>query len=151
MMSLQQPLFPIEDAEAPEKAAHPSAPPPAQREAFLRERLLAKMQAAQNHDVVSQGMGNWDASCPGLKILSLKISVDHRTLRIDMAAQSEFIRPHEEARHECWVLQGELRLGSTVLRAGDFLATPKQEPAARWSSASGAQLLMIAWLDAGAL
>jgi hypothetical protein len=142
MTSLQQPLFPVEDTHAPEKT-----PPPAQREAFLRERLLAKLQAAQNHHVVLQGSGVWATPSPGLSVLSLKSSADHRTMRIDVAAHSEFTRPDEETRHECWVLQGELRLGSTVLRAGDFLSTPQQEPAARWSSASGAQLLVIAWLD----
>lgn len=147
MPSLQQSLFPTEDAQAPEKAAPSVAAPPAQREAFLRERLLAKLQTAQHHDVVSQGSGVWDTPSPGLRVLSLTNGTDHRTLRIDMAAGSEFVRPDEEARHECWVLHGELRLGSTVLRAGDFLAAPKQEPAARWSSASGAQLLMIAWLN----
>ena len=147
MSSLQQSLFPFEDAQAPEKAEPSAVAPPAQREAFLRERLLAKLQAAQNHEVVSQGSGSWDTTVPGLRVLSLKGSADHRTMRIDMAAQSGFIRPDEEARHECWVLQGELRLGGTVLRAGDFLAAPQQEPAARWSSAGGAQLLLIAWLD----
>ncbi len=147
MSSLQQPLFPAEDAHAPEKAAPSAAAPPAQREAFLRERLLAKLQAAQHHEVVTQGSGVWDTSSPGLSVLSLKTTADHRTLRIDMAAGSEFIRPDEEARHECWVLHGELRLGGTVLRAGDFLAAPKQEPAACWSSAGGAQLLVIAWLN----
>lgn len=147
MSSLQQPLFPFEDAHAPEKTEPSAIAPPAQREAFLRERLLAKLQAAQNHEVVSQGSGAWDTSSPGLRVLSLKSSADHRTLRIDMAVQSGFTRPDEETRHECWVLQGELRLGGTVLRAGDFLAAPQQAPAARWSSAGGAQLLLIAWLD----
>jgi hypothetical protein len=147
MSSLQQPLFPFEDAHAPEKTEPSGVAPPAQREAFLRERLLAKLQAAQNHEVVSQGGGAWDTSMPGLRVLPLKSSATHRTLRIDMAAGSEFIRPDEETRHECWVLHGELRLGGSVLRAGDFLAAPKQESAARWSSAGGAQLLLIAWLD----
>ncbi|XVJ70716.1 MAG: hypothetical protein HEQ39_14660 [Rhizobacter sp.] len=147
MSPLQQTLFPCEDARAPEKAAPSAVAPPAQREAFLRERLLAKLQAAQNHEVVSQGSGAWDTSMPGLRVLSLKSSADHRTLRIDMATQSGFTRPDEETRHECWVLRGELRLGGTVLRAGDFLAAPQQEPAARWSSAGGAQLLLIAWLN----
>jgi hypothetical protein len=150
MTSLQQSLFPPEDADAPEETESRIAPPTAQREAFLRERLLAKLHAAKGLHVVSQGSGTWDTSSPGLRILSLKATAGHRTMRIDMAARSEFIRPDGEARHECWVLEGELRLGSTVLRAGDFLATPKQEPAACWSSASGAQLLLIAWLDTSA-
>jgi hypothetical protein len=144
MASLQQSLFPTEGPDAPEKTA-PS--PGAQREAFLRERLLAKLQAAKGLQVVAHGRGVWDTALPGLQVLSLNSSANHRTMRIDMAAQSEFIRPHEETRHECWVLQGELRLGSTVLHAGDFVSTPRQEPAACWSSANGAQLLLIAWLD----
>jgi hypothetical protein len=147
MSSLQQSLFPFEDAQAPEKTASTVGAPPAQREAFLRERLLAKLQAAQHHKVVSNGSGIWNTASPGLRILSLKNSADHRTLRIDMAPGSEFARPDDEVRHECWVLKGELRLGSTLLRAGDFLAAPKNGAAARWSSAIGAELLLIAWLD----
>ena len=150
MSSLQQPLFPPEDSHAPDMVAPAAAAPPAQREALLRERLLAKLQAVQGHQVVSQGQGAWDTSCPGLRVLSLNRSPGHRTLRIDMAAHSEFSRPIDETRHECWVLQGELRLGSTVLRAGDFLAAPQQAPAARWTSASGAQLLLTAWLGVSA-
>ena len=150
MSSLQQSLFPFEDTQAPEKAAPSIAAPAAQREAFLRERLLAKLRAVQHHDVVSQGSGVWSTVSPGLRILPLKNSADHRTLRIDMAPGSEFNRPDDEVRHECWVLQGELRFGSTLLRAGDFLAAPQHQPSIHWSSATGAQLLLIAWLDRSA-
>jgi hypothetical protein len=147
MSSLQQSLFPTEGADAPEKTA---PAPGAQRESFLRERLLAKLQAARGLQVVAHGSGVWDTTLPGLQVLPLNSSANHRTMRIDMAAQSEFIRPDEETRHECWVLQGELRLGSTVLHAGDFVTTPRQEPTVLWSSAIGAQLLVIAWLDTSA-
>jgi hypothetical protein len=65
-----------------------------------------------------------------------------------MAAGSEFSRPQAETRHECWVLQGELRVGHTVLREGDFLAAPHGGVATRWRSHEGAQLLLLAWLAA---
>jgi hypothetical protein len=147
MSSLQQSLFPTEEVQAPGRASPSVTTPPAQREAFLRERLRAKLQAAQHHEVVSSGTATWQTPSPGLRILPLKNSADHRTLRIDMAPGSEFTRPDEEIRHECWVLQGELRWGSTLLRAGDFLAAPQNQCAARGSSIGGAQLLLIAWLN----
>lgn len=153
MASLQQTLFPAEnpaeDAIALEKAAPTVSAVsglPATREAFLRERLLAKQQAALGQHLVTRGSGAWDCSEPGLRTLSLHGGPTHRTLRIDMAAGSEFSRPREETQHECWVLKGEVRVGHTVLREGDFLAAPQVEPALRWSSPCGAQLLLVAWL-----
>jgi hypothetical protein len=123
-----------------------NSPAPAQREAFLRERLLAKARATQahalGHRVLAADTGHWQELASGVRAKPLNLSATQRSMLIQMEAGSSFTSPGDETALECLVLQGEVHLGPSHLRAGDFLCLQNGGTAQVWVSPMGAQIFL---------
>jgi hypothetical protein len=147
-MEPRQTLLPLEPvAAAPTEPAPAPAAAPAQREAFLRERLLAKARASRGeslgHRLVPQGQGPWLAVGPGVKLKLLRESPQGRSMMLEMAAGTRFTSPWPAATQECLLLQGDLQLGPTWLSLGDHLHAPVAEGGGEWSTRGGARFFLL--------
>ncbi len=153
-MDPRQTLLPLEPPAAhAERAPQPPGPPagpvpvPAQREAFLRERLLAKARAGQaqslGHRTTPRAQGPWRAVSPGVRWKLLNESVHCRSLLLEMAAGARFTNPLPAAELECLLLLGDLQMGpSRLAGAGDHLHAPASPGGDEWASRGGALFLL---------
>ena len=157
-MEPRQTLLPLEPpaahAEPPQRPSPPEggpAPAPAQREAFLRERLLAKARAGQaqslGHRATPRAQGSWKAVSHGVRMKLLNESAHCRSLLLEMAAGTRFTNPLPAAELECLLLQGDLQMGpSRLAGAGDHLHAPAAPGGDEWTSRGGALFLLTCHL-----
>ncbi len=154
-MKPQQTLLPLEpfpDEETSDLATDgqptPTVSPaaPAQREAFLRERLLAKARASRSeqlgHVLITAAQGPWQTPAAGVRLKLLQASPQGQSMLLELAAGARYSPPAEVTHEECLVLRGHVQVGPSLLTAGDYLLVPRSEVISEWLSPSGAQLFL---------
>jgi anti-sigma factor ChrR (cupin superfamily) len=144
-----------------------SATPPAPVAAPLREALLARVSAA-NHAAGPQVWKRWGADDPQQDLFVLRgeeapweptgiDGIDIRRLFVDrprnqmtmlvrMEAGTAYPRHVHDGPEECYVLQGELRVGDDTLRAGDYQRAAPGSKHAVQSTDTGCLLLIVSSL-----
>jgi len=126
------------------------APLAPDREAAMRRRLFARVDAAQGAPAADErGLitiraeeGDWQPflSKVGMKVLMRQGDTLTYLLRM---APGAVIPPHDHPQtEECVVLSGEARIGDLVVRAGDYHAAPAGRPHGLLSSEHGALLFL---------
>lgn len=122
----------------------------ADREAAMKRRLFARMDAAQGAPAADErglitiraDAGDWQRFMPKVDMKVLMRQGDTLTylLRLEPGA---VVPPHDHPQtEECVVLAGEARIGDLVVRAGDYHAAPAGKPHGLVSSESGALLFL---------
>lgn len=101
--------------------------PPHHRAAALRERVLRRARARSAQGAAAAGTllvsgraGTWKRFLPRvhIKLLYREGGIQHYLLRL---APRATLLPHDHPHtEECIVLEGEIRMGSLVVRAGDY-------------------------------
>jgi anti-sigma factor ChrR (cupin superfamily) len=132
----------VREALAEEAKAGAVSPPPA-----LRARLLARLSrkspdethppadaktqvwkrwergGRKDLQVVRAGEGAWEpTAAPGVSVKPLSVDPERRyvTMLVRMQAGSSYPRHRHAGAEECFVLEGDLRVGDEVLHAGDY-------------------------------
>jgi predicted ChrR family anti-sigma factor len=142
------------------------APPPA-----LREKLIARIEeerwrkgtqvwkgwkeepekaASPGLHIVRSGEGDWQpTAAPGVTVKPLSVDAERRyvTMLIRMEPGSSYPRHRHSGVEECFVLEGELRVGDEVLRAGDFQRADERSVHAVQSTDRGCLLLITSSQD----
>jgi anti-sigma factor ChrR (cupin superfamily) len=123
-------------------AGLPLALPESAPDQALRNRLLAVTE-----HVVRAGEGGWTPTeFPGVEVKQpfVRPANDEVTMLVRMSPGSAYPAHHHAGPEQCYVLEGELRIGGLVLRPGDYTCaapgTTHQPPA----SPLGCLLLIIA-------
>jgi len=112
--------------------------PTVQPDAQLRQRLMATIQPEPGRTqvwkdwrqetptglcVVRATQGDWEATgAPGVTVKQLSVDQerDRATMLVRMAPGSLYPAHRHAGKEECLVLEGDLRVGDLVLRAGDY-------------------------------
>lgn len=122
------------------------AAPSAQREAFLRERLLAKARAGRSqqlgHQLITAAQGLWQEPSPGVRFKLLYATDFGQSILLELAAGTSYIQSVAATHQECLVLRGDIRLGPSYLHAGDYIFVPHNDAGDPWLSTTGAQLFL---------
>ena len=121
--------------------------PPADRATELRDRVLARVgrdASGSPRDLltVRASEGEWTLVAPLVetKLLFVDRTAQTRSYLVRLGAGAK-IDPHQHhAAEECFVLEGELRIGDLCLRAGDYHVAPPNVPHGGASSPTGALL-----------
>jgi anti-sigma factor ChrR (cupin superfamily) len=126
-----------ETAAALPLALPESAPPPA-----LRQKLLGGKDR-----VVRAGAGDWTPTgFEGVEVKELFVhpAKDEVTMLVRMSPGAAYPAHHYAGHEQCYVLEGELRIGDLVLRAGDYSCAPPDTTHAPPASPLGYLLLIVA-------
>ena len=150
-------------AEAMLRLIPPAAPP-----AEFRAQLMARVEqacAAESEQrpgaetgpladsgahVLRAGQGEWtDTPYSGVQFRMLFVDRQRRqfTALVRMAPGSHYPPHSHQAAEECLVLEGDLRLGDCVLRAGDFLRTAPGYQQGVQTTAEGCLLYLTSPID----
>jgi anti-sigma factor ChrR (cupin superfamily) len=125
-------------------------------DAATREKLLARIAAgdappsSQPLFVLRASEGTWeDTPLPGISLKKLFVDRQRRqfTALVRMQAGTMFPRHRHDGAEECLVLEGDLRIGELVLRAGDFQRTPPGFVQADQTTQGGCLLLVTSPFD----
>jgi quercetin dioxygenase-like cupin family protein len=126
--------------------------PDASVERALRARLLERVrrERAREPITIRGGDAGWEPFGPKLHIKMLHRDGAHRSflLRLEPGAVID-AHDHEEDE-ECLVLEGEIRSGDLVVRAGDYHLAPRGVRHEPIHSPAGALLFIRAVMPAGA-
>jgi quercetin dioxygenase-like cupin family protein len=98
-----------------------------QRNAAIKSRLMRRVRAERQPGLttIQADEGDWKPFLPKVRIKTLQQSGDTLTylLRLEPGA---ILVPHDHPQdEECIVLEGEVRIGQTVARAGAYHLAPK--------------------------
>ncbi len=133
-------------SEAANRIAQPAAPqpnvqvwknwtaPPSQPELYL--------QRAQE--------GKWEATAvPGVEVKKLFVDQNrsYATMLVRMAAGTSYPSHRHAGFEECYVLDGDLHVGETVLHAGDYQRAEGGSTHGIQSTASGCLLFIVSSLE----
>lgn len=126
----------------------PIAPAP-ERAARMRTKLLAAIHAPDAGDA-KNGLhtlracdGEWITTAPGIAVKLLRSGTKSRSYLMRMQPGAS-VPPHQhvDVDEECFVLEGEARVGDLQLFAGDYHLAPRGVPHDWLVSNSGALLLL---------
>jgi anti-sigma factor ChrR (cupin superfamily) len=144
----------VETGVALARTAPPLAPRPE-----LRDRVLAltspqvwKQWLAESPadlHVVREGEGEWQRVSEGIyaKQLYVDRSRDLVTMLVRMEPGSKYVPHRHAAPEQCFVLEGDIRDGEDVFRAGDFqVLAPGSVHGAQWTE-SGCLVLIFSSLE----
>lgn len=125
----------------------PIAPDPA-RAARMRTKLLASIQTpgavdANGLHTLRAADGQWVAVAPGIDVKLLRNLANGRSFLMRMQPGSR-VAPHQhvDIEEECYVLEGEARIGDLQLFAGDYHVAPRGVPH-DWLVSEGGALLLL--------
>lgn len=127
----------------------------------VREKLLARVQgtpesearrsaeivAAVGLHIVRSGQGSWEPTgVPGVsfKPLYIEPSQESVTMLVRMEPGSTYPRHRHAAIEHCFVLEGDLRIGELVFRAGDYQCNASETIHEVSSTEQGNLLLIVA-------
>jgi anti-sigma factor ChrR (cupin superfamily) len=122
--------------------AEPVAPPPA-----LRARVLEKIAGPEpGMHVVREGEGRWRPTpFPGVTSKTLyfdrETSMATNLLRLEPGAS--YPPHHHTAVEQCLVLEGDVRQGGVVMKAGDYSRNEAGSDHGRISTLNGCLLLLV--------
>ncbi len=94
--------------------------------------------------------GSWDsAGVAGVEVRRLFVDREHNrvTMLVRMAPGSSYPRHIHDAAEECLVLEGDLHVGDTVLRRGDYQRAPAGSHHGIQSTEGGCLLLITSSLS----
>lgn len=123
-------------------AMTPIEPPPA-RKAAMCDRILKRIASdkaapAQSHLTVHLSNEGWVDVMPLIKMKTLFESDDGKGVLFRFQPGAR-LPPHEHSTdEECVVLEGELHIGSEIVRSGDFHLARRGLPHGDLTSPSGA-------------
>ncbi len=118
----------------------PVEPPPGRKTA-MRERILKRAtaeKAAPSHLTVHLNDEGWIDVMPLIKMKTLFESDDGKGVLFRFQPGARLPAHEHDTDEECVVLDGELRIGSQVVHAGDFHLALRGIPHADLTSPSGA-------------
>ena len=110
--------------------------------ATIRERLVKRIRAANGLTTIRAGEGEWEPFSPKVKIkvLHRDVSTQSYLLRLEPGA---VVLPHVHGQdEECMVLEGEVRIGALVVKAGAYHLAPRGVSHEPISSENGALLFL---------
>jgi len=110
--------------------------------ATIRERLVNRIRASKGLTTIQANEGEWTSFSPRVKIKVLHRDVDTQSylLRLEPGA---VVLPHVHGQdEECMVLEGEVRIGDLVVRAGAYHLAPRGVAHEPISSEHGALLFL---------
>lgn len=124
------------------------SPPPVQ----VWKHWLKRDDAARENGlhVVRHDDGDWEETgAPGVRAKSLYTDPDRRyvTMLVRMAPGASYPSHRHAGVEECFVLEGDLRVGSTLLRAGDYQRADSQSSHEVQSTEHGCLLLLVSSQD----
>ncbi len=129
-------------------AALPLALPAAPPDPALRRKLLeraAPAPALPDH-VVRAAEGDWTPTgCAGVDVKPLfaNPAKDEVTMLVRMSPGAVYPAHHHAGPEQCYVLQGEVRIGNLVLHAGDYGRAPVDTIHPVTTSPLGCLLLIV--------
>lgn len=93
----------------------------------LRQRILARAGADADRSIrtVRADEGEWKVLLPRVKIKVLRDGPDAQSYLLRLEPGAVLPPHHHPADEECVVLEGEVRLGEVVARAGDYHLAPR--------------------------
>lgn len=110
--------------------------------ATIRGRLLQRIRASQALTTIQADEGEWEPFVPKVQIKVLRRDVHTQSylLKLDPGA---VLLPHVHGEdEECMVLEGEVRIGNLVAKAGAYHLAPKGVPHEPIRSETGALLFL---------
>jgi anti-sigma factor ChrR (cupin superfamily) len=115
----------------------------------LRQRLLRRAGPAANSQdlVVRSGEGSWQATAfAGVSVRPLRADPerDEITMLVRMVPGATYPAHHHAGPEQCYVLEGEVRIGELLLHAGDYSCAPPDTVHSLTTSPGGCLLLIIA-------
>ena len=124
------------------RAIAPIEPTPAKR-AAMRERILKriatqKVSTTQSHLTVHLSNEGWIDVMPLIKMKSLFESEDGKAVLFRFQPGARLPAHEHGTDEECVVIEGELRIGSEAVHAGDFHLARRGIPHGDLTSPSGA-------------
>ena len=110
--------------------------------AMIRERVLKRVRTSKGLTTIQADEGVWESFSPKVKIKVLNRGVDTQSylLRLEPGA---VVLPHVHGQdEECMVLEGEVRIGDLVVKAGAYHLAPRGVSHEPISSENGALLFL---------
>lgn len=142
------------DAASREDAAPEAAPPHDAAAGEAGVRQVWKQWTAQSLNaelfVARASECEWqETGAPGVRVRRLFVDAprDQFTAIVRMDAGTSYPRHIHNGAEECLVLEGELRVGETVLRAGDYQRAPAGSRHGVQSTDTGCLLLIVSSLS----
>ena len=127
------------DALQPDQAAAKLDPLDA---ATMRERLLKRIRGTQGLTTIQSGEGEWEPFSPKvmIKVLRRDVHTQSYLLKLEPGA---VVLPHVHGEdEECMVLEGEVRIGDLVAKAGAYHLAPRGVPHEPITTETGALLFL---------
>jgi quercetin dioxygenase-like cupin family protein len=110
--------------------------------ATMRERVLKRIRASKALTTIQAHEGEWQPFSPkvSIKVLRRDVHTQSYLLKLEPGA---VVLPHVHGEdEECMVLEGEVRIGDLVVKAGAYHLAPKGVPHEPISSETGAVLFL---------
>ncbi len=133
---------------------------PDRRRAAMKQRVLARARAGAQLTTIHAHEGEWKTFLPKVSIKVLRKTEDTQTYLLKLEAGA-ILLPHDHPMdEECIVLEGEVRIGDVVARAGDYHLAPQGRAHDPIVSETGALLFLrgavpsaahVKWSRIGAL
>lgn len=139
--------------------------PPVQPSPALRDRVLAVTRpttpapspqlwkqwnagGCENPYVIRSEEGGWEAIQPGISVKKLYVDPerDTVTMLIRMRPGTSYGRHLHAGAEQCFVLEGDLREGKTVVTAGDYQCLPAGSTHGMQTTENGCLLLIVSSL-----
>jgi quercetin dioxygenase-like cupin family protein len=110
--------------------------------ATIRERVLKRVRASQGLTTIQADEGVWESFSPKVKIKVLHRDVNTQSYLLKLEPGA-IVLPHVHGQdEECMVLEGEVRIGDLVVKAGAYHLAPRGVPHEPISSETGALLFL---------
>ncbi len=119
-------------------------------ESLIQQGAGPATRAVAGVYVVRGGQGDWrETGCPGVRYKTLSVDEERRyaTMLVQMDAGASYPSHHHAGVEECYVLEGDVQLGDTVLRPGDFQYAAEGSDHIVQSTREGCLLLVVASQD----
>jgi anti-sigma factor ChrR (cupin superfamily) len=123
------------------EAIEPVAPPPALKSQILQ----AVRNVPQGSTLTRAGEGTWSSVAPGVKVKTLAFDRARRTATLLMSFEPGAAMPEHDHHgpEQSYVVSGSCRVGSMVLRTGDFHTAPAGSHHGTVVSDEGCVLLLV--------
>jgi anti-sigma factor ChrR (cupin superfamily) len=121
------------------------APPGRDQDTPIRSQLRGREADLAGGVLRRAGDGGWeDTAVPGvrLRVLAIDAAADRFTALVRMAPGATYGAHRHAGPEECYVLEGDLRHGAQVMRAGDYEWAPAGSDHGPQTTAEGCLLLI---------
>lgn len=132
---------------APHDARHVLRAGPAGARLYLRLSTPATGATRLRRFSTLTEDASWDDFCPGVRIKALWDGGERRSLLVRMRAGAQVNAHGHPLEEECMMLAGELFVGDTLLRGGEYQLAPQGSRHGKLSTDVGALLYVHGALD----